>query len=262
MKKANLRIEGKSKLLLMSLIGLFLLSHQTIEIAYAKNPINCGVVQIAQNGTPNPVLCPNGSPNSNAKKILTSLNPKVMKLKKTSSNSEIIQTICSDQENSSNQIIFNAYQYQYSFFDWAGKRLDPSTMLNNLITDDNFCLTSKQSSPSNSSQSQSVSNILVRLKSNSNFEWVEDPSSLIGPNAKYQKFIKAAYLASECGVFVLSDEHSADPLFDSWTGKDYWVVKDSMSGYFVRIQTSTGKNSHLRKCVVAAGKTFNYNLTP
>ena len=112
-----------------------------------------------------------------------------------------------------------------------------------------------------SAKNNDVANILIRLRSNSNFNWIEDPSVPIGPGAKFAKFIQADFLSTECGVFVLSDEHSADPFFDSWTGKDYWVIKDNESGYFVRIQTDSGRNSSKKSCVIAAGKTFNYNLT-
>jgi len=104
--------------------------------------------------------------------------------------------------------------------------------------------------------------ILDRLNSSGSVEWIEDLSNLIGPYAKYQKFIIASYLTDSCAVFVLTDEHSADPLFDNW-GKqvDYWIVTDSLTGKFIRIQTKSALNSEFRPCVKAAGRTFRYNLT-
>ena len=106
------------------------------------------------------------------------------------------------------------------------------------------------------------SDILSRLNSNSSWEWFEDPGQMIGPYAKYQKFIEASYLADFCGVFVLTDEHSADPIFDNWGKKmTYWTITDSLTGKFIRIQTDSGTNVESRPCVIAAGNTFDYTLT-
>jgi DNA-directed RNA polymerase subunit RPC12/RpoP len=105
--------------------------------------------------------------------------------------------------------------------------------------------------------------ILERLNNNDlGVKWIEDPFGLIGPFAKYQKFIEGLYITYDCGVFVLTDEHSADPLFDNWGKKmTYWTITDSLTGKFIRIQTDSGTNVESRPCVIAAGNTFNYTLT-
>jgi hypothetical protein len=135
---------------------------------------------------------------------------------------------------------------------------------------DNMYLTSSESQLTNTidtaqplpSETADSSDILSRLNSNSSWEWFEDPGQMIGPYAKYQKFIEASYLADFCGVFVLTDEHSADPIFDNWGKKmTYWTITDSLTGKFIRIQTDSGTNVESRPCVIAAGNTFNYTLT-
>lgn len=107
-----------------------------------------------------------------------------------------------------------------------------------------------------------VNDILARLNDSGDVKWVEDRSQLIGPFSKYQKYIEAAYLSDSCGVFVLTDKNSADPLFDNWgQSMDSWTIIDSKTGKFIRIQTQSNNNSHLRPCILAAGKTFNINFT-
>jgi hypothetical protein len=155
----NMLQVNMSKFHLKFLVTVLFISNLLVPNAFAKNPSKCGSIQIGQNGTPSPVLCSNGSPNLNAKKILSIDNPKIMALNRTSSEILIIKAICADQVNSTNPSLIAAYTYQYALNEWSGKRTDPSTMMNNLVSDDNFCENSSQ--PKSSAVSKPLSDAQI-----------------------------------------------------------------------------------------------------
>jgi hypothetical protein len=104
------------------------------------------------------------------------------------------------------------------------------------------------------------SDILGRLNNNDfNVKWIEDSFGV--PALDVAKYIEATYVTDECGVWVVTDEHSTDSFFSSWVEKNYWTIKDKISGKFIVVTSDRASNSADRTCVIQAGFTFGYNLT-
>jgi hypothetical protein len=117
------------------ILVLTILGSTPVELAHATGAKSCGKVLTAQNGNPYPILCSNGSPNSNAKKVLTTLAPRVMALAKSSTATSLILALCGDMKRSSIAIETSAYTYQFASYNWAGVFVSPdglSTIISKL----------------------------------------------------------------------------------------------------------------------------------
>lgn len=132
---------------------------------------------------------------------------------------------------------------------------------------DNMYLTSSESQLTNTidtaqplpSDTVDSSDILGRLNNNDfSVKWVEDSFGV--PALDVAKYIEATYLTDECGVWVVTDEHSTDSFFSSWVEKNYWTFKDKISGKFIVVTSDRASNSADRTCVIQAGFTFGYIL--
>lgn len=109
----------------------------TMSISEAKQPKDCGTVELAQNGTPYPVLCPDGSPNSNAYEFIA--DSRLLGLSKGASAAKIKDVICEELYNSTNQIEIAIYSYVFALNDWQGKRISPDSLSNNIMNG-SFCV--------------------------------------------------------------------------------------------------------------------------
>ena len=103
----------------------------TMSISEAKQPKDCGTVELAQNGTPYPLLCPDGSPNSNAYEFIA--DSRLLGLSKGASAAKIKDVICNELYNSTNQIEIAIYSYVFALNDWQGSRISPDSLGNKII---------------------------------------------------------------------------------------------------------------------------------
>ena len=138
------------KITTLSLIWILLApqcSNAMAKPLQEKAPKKCGNVLYEQDGNPYPVVCPDGSPNSNAKAVLKASNPNVMALTKSASSAQIVQALCGDFTNSSVSILTSAYSYQYALFDWKGKHSSPDQYATSLAMNSKFCAVTVPATP-------------------------------------------------------------------------------------------------------------------
>jgi hypothetical protein len=183
-----------------------------------KTPKNCGKVLLAQDGNPSPVVCPDGSPNSNAKAVLKVSNPEVMALTKSASSAQIVQALCGDFANSSIPLLTSAYSYQYALFDWKGKRNSPDQYANNLVANSNFCAVKAPPKPS-----QNLISYLDSISPNLG-NWVTASGNLTVSGTKI-KIYKSDY---GCMLFVANNLTNAQQVYDYMANyhlyKGYWLL--------------------------------------
>lgn len=104
----------------------------TAPQALAVTPSPCGLVQY-QNGTVGPTLCPDGHPNSRVQSSLKAMTPRLMALNRGARWAAIKKAACADAPNSSNQMVANAYVWQYARLNWRGKNVTPRKFVWRLI---------------------------------------------------------------------------------------------------------------------------------
>ncbi len=100
----------------------------SIAPASAITPVACGKPVAAANGTPGPVLCPGGAPNSEMRGWLVKSAPHVMALKAVTTDAQIREAACSDVAlvNATGPLVTDAYTYQFARYNWKGKHLKPA----------------------------------------------------------------------------------------------------------------------------------------
>jgi hypothetical protein len=142
--------------------------------SYAVTPKSCGKVESAQNGNPFPVLCSDGSPNSEATVILKRDAPKIMGLLSTSINQDIKYAICSEIKHSTVPIEISAYSYVYSLYNWKGGARTPPDELQAELSSNDFCPSAPYVSPSPTPIKNKKSNLIRYIKPLSEFKTLND----------------------------------------------------------------------------------------
>ena len=106
----------------------------TIALAFALLPIaapaaqasepaaRCGR-QVYQNGTVGPVVCPGGQVNAAVKNDMKKGAPSVMDLGRHATWPKIRRALCADAADSTFPMLTDAYQYQFTRYDWATSSL-------------------------------------------------------------------------------------------------------------------------------------------
>lgn len=121
------------KLISISVIAAVLAVGSLAAPAQALSTSTCGRVQIYQNGTVGPVLCPNGHPNARVLKYLRANTPHMMALGAKARWAQIQYAACADAPNSTLPMLGDAYTYLYARYNWRGRNVSPATFDRRII---------------------------------------------------------------------------------------------------------------------------------
>ncbi len=161
------------KLLFITLPLILCLS--TAPASYGASPKSCGAIQTKENGTPYPVVCSDGSPNSNATSEVMKMSPYLMKLSRSASDSAIKTAICKDLAagTATNSHEMASYEYQYALYDWEGLK-DSSQKIWDSLAADTYCPSTPYVSHSSTPIKNKKSNLIRYVKPLSEFKTLND----------------------------------------------------------------------------------------